>query len=235
MLSEKKIEANKAEFKEIFNSLIQRDGAQDLLAYLENETDFFTAPASSQYHCSYKGGLVQHCLNVYKRLVGLFTNEYGVEKVVPDGENATKVVVDTTNDRGYTPETIAVVALLHDVCKANMYEIDYKNQKVYSPDGTKYDEKGTFDWQSVPFYRINEKLYFGHGSKSVFIIQNFMALTLEETMAIRYHMGGKENGSMMCNEDVSKPFAKFPLAVLTHLADMLATFIDEVDTDAQEN
>ena len=227
MLSEKRIEEQMVECKNIFTTQIQREGAKELLEYLENETDFFEAPASTQYHCSYKGGLVEHSLNVYRRLVNLFNAEYGREKVVSDGDNNTKVVLDTTNDRGYTMETLAIVALLHDVCKTNMYEIDYKNVKVYSPDGSKYDAKGTFDWESVPYYKVEEKLHFGHGAKSVFIIQNFMPLTLEETMAIRFHNGGKEFANASLCEDVSKPFSKFPLAVLTHTADMMATFIDE--------
>lgn len=87
---------NKERFKEIFISQVTRPGAADLLAWL-GTTDFFEAPASTRFHGAYPGGLVEHSLNVYYALLGQSTiREYG-------------------------GESVAVVALLHDVCKTGYY------------------------------------------------------------------------------------------------------------------
>ena len=91
----------KEEFIEIFKEHIHRDGADKLLDYLENKSDFFTAPASARYHSAYAGGLCAHSLNVYHCLVDYLQRDrvgelYGLE---------------------YSDESIAIVALLHDVCK----------------------------------------------------------------------------------------------------------------------
>ena len=59
----------KEEFIEIFKQTITRPGADALLDYLENKSDFFTAPASARYHGAYAGGLCEHSLNVYHCLV----------------------------------------------------------------------------------------------------------------------------------------------------------------------
>ena len=78
----------------------------------------------------------------------------------------------------YTNESIALTALLHDVCKMNFYSVDYRNAK---------NEQGV--WEKVPYYTINDQLPYGHGEKSVYIVSGFMRLTREEAFAIRYHMG----------------------------------------------
>ena len=99
----------KNEFTDIFTTYIKRDGADKLLEYLIN-SDFFTAPASARFHLAEEGGLCQHSVNVYKRLVKLINEEYG-------------------SDSPYTDETIAICGLLHDVCKVNFYAVDYRNSK----------------------------------------------------------------------------------------------------------
>lgn len=124
---------NKERFIEIFTSQIHRPGAAELLEWLES-TDFFEAPASTHYHGSYPGGLVEHSLNVYYELIGA-----GRVPGVP------------------TAETYAVVALLHDICKADLYAKSTKNQK--NSDG---------EWETVPCYTVREKFPFGHGEKSAF-------------------------------------------------------------------
>ena len=96
----------KAEFIDIVNRYITRDGIQDLMAWLEN-TDFFTAPASTRYHGAYEGGLLEHSLNVFtqlKRLCGV----YGVEASL---------------------ESIAIVSLFHDLCKVNYYKTEMRWRK----------------------------------------------------------------------------------------------------------
>ena len=106
------VDTVKAEFKDIFQTNIKRDGADALWEWMES-SDFFTAPASSRYHLAAEGGLCQHSINVYKRLCKLLDDEYG--------------------ESPYSPETISIVSLLHDLCKANMYKPGWRNQKTYDP------------------------------------------------------------------------------------------------------
>lgn len=187
----------KEEFLEIFYE-IDRDGADKLLDWLE-KSDFFTAPASTRRHSAYRGGLCQHSINVYKRLVKLCEMEYGKDW-------QSKV----------NPESVAVIGLLHDVCKVDTYVEDFKNVK---------DEDGV--WRKKPYYRIEDSLPYGHGEKSVYIISAFIKLTREEALAINWHMGEfdirVQNGSYL----MSEVFYKYPLCFLTHLADLTATYLDE--------
>lgn len=192
------LEKNKNEFIEIYNENITRPGSDKLLNYLISEqSDFFTAPCSTRFHGSYAGGLVQHSINVYNCLKDYLSRQrtkdvYGME---------------------YTNESIALTALLHDVCKMNFYLVDYRNAK---------NEQGV--WEKVPYYTINDQLPYGHGEKSVYIVSGFMRLTREEAFAIRYHMGfsGIED-----RNSIGKAFEMFPLAFALSVADMEATYFLE--------
>lgn len=193
--SSESILVKKDEFIKIYTSNIKRNGAERLLDYLQSEqSDFFTAPSSSRFHSSYAGGLVQHSLNVYYCLKDYLSRE------------------NTKNLYGmnYSEETIALVSLLHDVCKINFYEVDYRNAK---------NSKG--QWEKVPYYKINDQLPYGHGEKSVYIISGFMRLSREEAFAIRYHMGfsGLED-----KNTIGKAFEMFPLALALNVADMEASY-----------
>lgn len=189
------------EFIEIFKDKITRPGADALLNYLENKSDFFTAPASARYHCAYEGGLCEHSLNVYHCLVDYLQRErvqelYGLE---------------------YSEESVAIVALLHDVCKVGCYKPSTRNVK---------DANGT--WHSVPTYQFDDPLPYGHGEKSVYIVNGFIRLSREEAMAIRWHMGfsGTED-----NRTVGQAFQKYPLAFALATADMEASyFLEEEPT-----
>ena len=189
------------EFIEIFKEKITRPGADTLLNYLENKSDFFTAPASARYHCAYEGGLCEHSLNVYHCLVDYLQRErvqelYGLE---------------------YSEESVAIVALLHDVCKVGCYKPSTRNVK---------DANGT--WHSVPTYQFDDPLPYGHGEKSVYIVNGFIRLSREEAMAIRWHMGfsGTED-----NRTVGQAFQKYPLAFALATADMEASyFLEEEPT-----
>ncbi len=177
----------KEKFIELLRST-KREGIDELINFLE-KTDFFTAPASTKFHNSFEGGLLAHSMNVYsalKQLVGDQWNE----------------------------DTIIITSLLHDICKLNMYKVDYRNKK---------DETGT--WVKEPYYTTDDMIPLGHGEKSVMMISEFIKLTKEELYAIRWHMGGyepKENYSY-----ISKAYEKYPLAVYTHMADLMATYIIE--------
>ena len=186
------------EFLDIFYDNIDRDGADKLLEWLE-KCDFFTAPASTRHHSAYRGGLCQHSINVYKRLVKLLEMEYG--------ENWQKKV---------SPESVAIMGLLHDVCKVDTYVEDFRNVK---------DENG--NWIKKPYYKVEDSLPYGHGEKSVYIISAFMKLTREEALAINWHMGEYDqrvqNGSYMIRD----VYYRYPVCFLMHLADLTATYLDE--------
>lgn len=115
----------------------------------------------------------------------------------------------------FSPETIAIVALLHDICKINCYKESTRNQKI----------NGT--WQQVPYYEYEDPLPYGHGEKSVYIINGYMRLTREEAFAIRYHMGFSGNEEA---RHVGAAFEQYPLAFALSTADMEATYFVEGKT-----
>lgn len=176
-------------FKETFRSIIKRPGAEDLLKGLE-KIGFFEAPASTKYHGAYPGGLVKHSNNVFRRLAWL------------NGEEARK------GQQSYSAEHIAVVALLHDVCKAQVYSLE----RV--PTGQQYTYRG-------------DALPIGHGEKSVIMIQPFMELDAVEIIAIRWHMGAYDAAARSDLRELDRAFKQCKLAAMLHLADMMATHLDE--------
>ncbi|MFR6278855.1 MAG: HD domain-containing protein, partial [Acutalibacter sp.] len=145
----------KEEFRAIFQQHVTRRGGDQLLEWLEN-TDFYTAPASTKFHCACEFGLVMHSLNVYKVLR---------EKYFEEGDSE---------------ESFALCGLLHDVCKAQFYKVATRN--------VKNDETG--QWEKRPYYSVEDAFPYGHGEKSVYLIERFVRLKPAEAMAIRWHMGG---------------------------------------------
>lgn len=188
----------KEEFIEIFKNNIKREGAEKLLDYLVTKTDFFTAPASTMFHGSYEDGLVEHSLNVYYCLKDYCNRETVKQKY---GLNV-------------SDETIAIVSLLHDICKFGCYKVSSRNVK----------NETTGQWEKVPFYKFDDDLPYGHGEKSVYIASSFMRLTREESFAIRYHMGFSGNEDA---RNVGKAFEMFPLGFALSTADMEATYFVE--------
>lgn len=199
----------KDRFIGLYQQLITRPGADKLLAWLET-TDFFEASASTRFHLSHPGGLVEHSIHVYHRLHDLFVSERQNRENDP--------FIELSNNE---EETIAICGLLHDICKANFYAVEMRNRK---------NEQG--QWEKYPFYVVNDQLPYGHGEKSVYIISGFMKLTREEAMAIRWHMGFSDNDFKAGGFSVGNAFEKFPLALLTHMADLQATYLDEPREDA---
>ena len=190
---------NKEYFYDVYRNCIKREGSDKLFDWLTSTSDFMTAPASARYHCAYEGGLLEHSLNVYDCLCDYLDRprvkeEYGME---------------------YSDETVAIVALLHDVCKAGCYKTSFRNVK---------NDRGV--WESVPYYEFDDPLPYGHGEKSVYIISGFMKLTREEAFAIRYHMGFSENNDDT-SRNVGKSFEMFPLAYALSVADSESTFFME--------
>ena len=190
---------SKEVFLQIYRDNIHREGSDALLDYLEHKSDFFTSPASARFHGSYPGGLCEHSVNVYRCLEAYLERErvrelYGLE---------------------YPPESVALVSLLHDVCKTGCYKGGTRNVK--GPDGK---------WQSVPTFFYEDPLPYGHGEKSVYILSGFLRLTREEAMAIRWHMGfsGDEDKRL-----VGQALQQYPLAFALSVADMEATYFLEKD------
>ena len=189
---------NRERFIDIFRRNITREGSEALLSFLCSDAcDFFTAPASTRYHGAYEGGLCEHSLNVYDCLVDQLSRPrmkemYGIN---------------------YSDESIAIAALLHDMCKINFYRTSFRNVK---------DENGR--WQSVPYYTIEDTLPYGHGEKSVYIASGYMRLTRDEAFAIRYHMGfsGPEDVGT-----IGSALEMFPLAFALYVADMEAAYYIE--------
>ena len=187
---------SKERFIEIYNKHIKREGAQKLLDYLLS-SDFFTAPASARFHSSYEGGLVDHSVNVYDCLTSYLNSPRTVD------------IIGTK----YSDESIAIVSLLHDLCKIDVYKKGFRNVK---------DEKGA--WQRVDTFEYDDRMPYGHGEKSVYIISGYMKLTREEAFAIRYHMGYSSTEDA---RNVAAAFEMFPLAFALSTADSEATYFIE--------
>lgn len=197
---------NKERFVEIYNKYIHREGADKLLEYLLSpSSDFFTAPASARFHSSYEGGLLDHSLNVYDCLDAYLKSPR----------------IKETFGFEYSDESIAIVSLLHDLCKVNVYKKGFRNVK---------DDKGV--WQRVDSFEFDDKLPYGHGEKSVYIISGYMKLTREEAFAIRYHMGYSSPTEDPRN--VSAAFEMFPLAFALSTADSEATYYLESEKYKQK-
>jgi hypothetical protein len=150
-----------------------------------------------RYHGAHEGGLAEHCVNVYECLEAYLSRER----------------VKDVYGMSYEPESIAIAALLHDICKVNCYKPGTRNVK---------DETGK--WISMPSYEYDDPLPYGHGEKSVYIVTGFMRLTREEAFAIRYHMGfsGIED-----KRNIGDALERFPLAFALNVADMEATYFLE--------
>ena len=191
---------NRERFIEIYRNNIKREGADKLLEYLcSSSSDFFTAPASTRYHGAYEGGLLEHSLNVYDCLCDYLSRKRVKEKYGMD----------------YSPESVAIVALLHDLCKVNFYVETTRNVK----------ENGV--WKTVPYYSIDDQLPYGHGEKSVYIVSGYMRLTRDEAFAIRYHMGFAGAESVNAINNIGRAFEMFPLAFALSVADMEASYYIE--------
>ena len=199
-------QGNVDRFEELLRST-GREGIEDLIGFFHN-SDFYTAPASTKYHSCHEGGLLEHTLFVFDRLEAKFEDELWQEKLPKIGR-----------------DSLIIIALLHDICKANFYVTEFRNKKIYRENGMKSDSNGRFDWVSVPGYTIDDKFPMGHGEKSMFIASRFIRLTKEEAMAIRWHMlwtEPKENYNT-----IGQAIKLYPIILAMHEADMEATYLLE--------
>lgn len=181
----------KQEYSRVALENIHRDGIDELMAWI-GSTDFFTAPASTKYHGAHEGGLVMHSLNVYSQLKKL-CEFYDCEA---------------------SPESIAIVALFHDLCKIGTYKTEMRWRK-----------NDRNQWEQYPAYTFDEDFaYGGHGSKSVFLVQSFIKLEPEEAAAINCHMGQWDATTY---SNPTPVFERNMLAWLLHVADEAASYIIE--------
>ena len=210
------MQANKDEFERLARKYIKRDGIDKVLSWLES-TDFYSAPASTKYHGSVEGGLCQHSLNVFHTMCDLCNMRYGKEQ--GEDEPSEDIVYNGDSleeDGAFGMENIAIVTLFHDICKANCYVRDFKNVKVNGK------------WEQQEYWRWDEQFIYGHGAKSVYILQQYMRLYIDEAQAIRFHMGGREDAlSEVYERNYAPVFEKSPFAVLLHLADAYSAFLLE--------
>ena len=191
------VQENKQKFIQILkDNCSNRFDIDEIIKKLE-ETDFFIAPASTKYHLSERGGLVQHSLNVYETL-----------------SNLCELYHEDYNKH----DSIAIVALFHDLCKANFYKESSKNVKT------------TFGWTTEQCYVVDDQFPLGHGEKSVIMTQRLFSLTDEEIIAIRWHMNGFDSavkgGDYSLASAASGKYAK--LLTLLQCADMISSQILEI-------
>jgi len=111
-------------------------------------------------------------------------------------------------------ESFLIIPLAHDVCKIGLYIPDGKGGYTYNKD-------------QPP----------GHGDLSVKMVKEWIELTPEEEACIRYHMGAFVEGSVLGEGEeaiqrewnaYNEAIHEFPNVLWTHVADMMASHIDEI-------
>lgn len=183
------------EFEELLLST-KREGIDKLLVFIK-KSDFYTAPASTRFHSCHEGGLLEHSLNVYKCLKKKKNNPIW------------KDILDKIPE-----DSLIIAALLHDLCKTYFYIVDYRNKK---------NDAGV--WEKVPYYTVDDKIPYGHGEKSVMMIEEYIKLTPTERYAIRWHMGWSEPKESY--NALGTAMSKYPLVLALHEADQEATYLLE--------
>ena len=197
---------------------IEREGIEELMQFVK-KSDFYRAPASTRFHLSCEGGLLQHSLNVYDCLIQKKSNPIW-----------SKALADVPE------ESLILVALMHDLCKIFFYVKGTKNQKTYdaskvasaNPRDVKHDAMGNFIWETVETYTVDDRMPLGHGEKSCIILQQYVKLSAQEIFAIRWHMGFSEPSENW--NAMGAAMEEYPLVLALHEADLEATKILEVNS-----
>lgn len=215
------IEGNKERFISLLRST-NREGIEKVLNWLESDRcDFFRAPASAKFHGNYPGGLCEHSLNVYN--TAMHMRDYVLALSHKYGESVAEICPD---------ESVIICALLHDICKTNLYD---KEIKVFKDENAPIGNQ----WKHYESYVINDKFPMGHGEKSVFLLQKLgLQLSGQEALAIRHHMGIWDIGAVMSDylkHAYNQTMNTVPLAVLIALSDAFASYTMEECIDPKEN
>lgn len=197
------INENKEEFVKLLKST-GREGVDDVIEELER-LGFFSAPASAGHHMNVEGGLVQHSLNTCKAAFAIW-----------EGMKALEPSLDTEVKK----ESIIISALLHDVCKADIYKRSVKKRK---------NKLG--QWEDCEGYKVSYKDFpMGHGEKSlVVILLSGLELYDDEMLAIRWHMGawGLNQNSFEDVRNYDTAQKEYPLVAIIHAADVMAANVME--------
>lgn len=213
------IEKNKELVLGLLNTCVKREGKDKLLAWLE-KSDFFTAPASTKYNLPIPGGLVEHAINRLKSFLILLTRrndidlnniirEYSVEGAGESGNLFYFGNPDTTM------ESIVLMGLLADVNKVNCYRACIKNVK--NKEANKWEEIDGWEWEE-------KFIYPTRGTKTVFILQQFIRLFVEEVQALAFINAG-ELGLNTIDTTYREIYEGSPLAVYLHLAEVEAMYV----------
>jgi len=194
--------------RDVFIGLLrshERPGMERVIRWLTEESDFFSAPASTRFHGNYPGGLAEHSLNVFRIALRLRDQ---LRELAPEKADI-------------SDESIAIAALLHDICKANVYTKEVRKRLV---DGR---------WTEVEAYGVDySEMPVGHGEKSVIrLLRLGLEMTDDEILAIRWHMAAWYLSFQSAEEKSHYGEAKdrCPLLTLIQSADELAAnFLEEV-------
>lgn len=190
---------------------VNRPGMDKLMTFIR-KSDFYKAPASTKYHLSCEGGLLQHSLNVLDALRGiLLQNQDGEFRYIVAGNTVAKIPQDS----------VIIIALLHDICKTFFYSTSWRNAK----------NEQTGKWEKVPYFTVKDRMPLGHGDKSVMIIKQYIDLTTQEMYAIWHHMGFTENADF---QTLTNAIDRFPIIWAMHTADMMASRFMEDETGNKE-
>lgn len=182
----------------------QRQGMEHVIEWLDKQSDFFVAPASTNFHGNYEGGLLEHSLNVLRMALEVYNMLCQYKPQLQEQVNVNSIII---------------AALLHDVCKANIYK-----------SMTKYRKDKNNMWETYTTYGVDyTELPVGHGEKSVIrLLQMGLALTEDEILAIRWHMSAWELAdSADARGNLNAAKDKCPLLCIIQTADGLASAILE--------
>lgn len=217
-----KMRLNKKRYLELINSITVKDADLKGLNNWLEKSDFFTAPATLRYHGSYPGGLCEHSLNVYDNLVKLasiFATRFEPQWDTDAQGNPIKETLRTVEVNQYSADTLKIVALMHDIGKTNIFTTYKRNVK----------NEETGKWEQKQEYKVKEAserfIYGNHEQNSEFIAHTFFPLSVEESSAILNHLGGM--GADSAQMIAPTVYSKYSLALLLHMADLIACYIDE--------
>ena len=164
----------------------------ELLNYLDN-SGFYEQAASTKFHGNYRGGLFDHSLEVTKKLLEL------TEKL---------------DLKWQRPESPYIVGMFHDLCKIDEYKIEVtKEGKV------NFGEEDVVG-EEVEIEKVSDTIIKGHGDKSIIYLSQFLTLTEEEILCIRFHMGAYNTEDW---NSYDKAIKQFETVLWTHTADMYAS------------
>ena len=195
------LQSEKIEFFEHLLINTNRTGVDKVIDFLR-KTDFYYAPASASHSGNYRGGLLDHSLIVY-----LIAKSYN---------NALISISDDFRDK-IDMVSLTLCSLLHDICSTCLYKEE-----------TKWKKGETNQWESYIGYGINDTVPWGHGAKSVIMLQQLgLDLVSAEICAILYHMGFWETDAKDTRFSQMNAIKYFPIVTLIQTANFESSVIFE--------